>query len=174
VRAALKELQVQPPGVPHLHYCFQLEVYGRTPSREVLPKAADAIWRACGSDPLYFRYKDKPLLIPFAGEASAESWQDDRFTVCWITPAPGSWKYYENFPQSVNRECMCVSPGACNLLEYLTAPHVVGSIFSKVGGDGGAYLARQLKWALDNQPDLIFISSWNDGAFGNTMELFDE
>jgi len=114
-------------------------------------------------------------LIPFSGaEAPTDRWQDDRFTVRWSTPAPGDWRYCENFPQSVNRECMCVSPGACNLLEFLAAPHVVGSVFSKAGDDGGAYLARQFKWALDNQPDLIFVSSWNDWAYGNTIEPSDE
>jgi Glycosyltransferase WbsX len=50
---------------------------------------------------------------------------------------------------------------------------VVGTIFS-TPRDGVAYLAKELKWALDNQPDLIFLSSWNDWAFGNTIEPSDE
>jgi hypothetical protein len=174
VQAVLKELRAQPAGVRRLRYCFQLETYGQTPGAKSLRDAADRIWQACGSDPMYFRYQEKPLLIPFSGaERPAELWQDERFTVRWITPGPGTWKYYENYPQSVNRECMCVSPGACNLLEYLAAPQVVGNVFN-VGRDGGAYLAREFKWALDNQPDLVFLSSWNDWAFGNMIEPSDE
>jgi len=174
VRAVLAELRAQSLDEKRLQYCFQLEVYGQTPSPEVLHVAAERLWQECGSDPLYFRYKDRPLLIVFVpAEAPADRWDDGRFTVRWIGPAPGDWKYFENYPQSVNRECMCVSPGACNLLEYLCAPHVVGQIFS-VPREGGAYLARQLKWALDNQPDIIFVSSWNDWAFGNTIEPSEE
>lgn len=50
---------------------------------------------------------------------------------------------------------------------------VIESVFN-VGRDGGAYLAREFKWALDNQPDLILLSSWNDWAFGNMIEPSDE
>lgn len=174
VQAVIRQLRAQPAGVRRLSYCFQLETYGRTPSPEVLRAAADRIWKACGSDPLYFRYKGKPLLMPFSpGVIEGQKWQDDRFTVRWVTPAAGDWKYCEGYPQSVNRKCMCVSPGACNLLEYLSAPQVIGSIFN-TPRDGCFYLARQLKWALDNQPDLIYLSSWNDWAFGNTIEPSDE
>jgi len=174
VQSVLKELRAQPGGQAQLRYCFQVEAYGQTPSPEVLHQAADRIWEECGSDPLHFRYQGKPLLVSFAPvEPPADRWQDDRFTVRWVTPGPGTWKYCEGFPQSVNSESMCVSPGACNLLEYLAAPQVVGSVFS-VSRDGGAYLARQLKWALDNQPDVVYLSSWNDWAFGNTIEPSDE
>jgi hypothetical protein len=31
-----------------------------------------------------------------------------------------------------------------------------------------------MKWALDNQPDLIYLSSWNDWAFGNMLEPSDK
>ncbi len=67
VQAVLDELRAQPADVPGLRYCFQLETYGQVPSPPALREAADRIWQACGSDPLYFRYKGKPLLIPFSG-----------------------------------------------------------------------------------------------------------
>jgi hypothetical protein len=173
-QAVLRQLRAQPEGVRRLQYCFQLESYGATPSPEVLRPAAEAIWEACASDPLHFRYQGKPLLIVFSPiPAPADRWQDERFTVRWVTPEPGAWNYCDAYPQTVNRECMCVSPGACNLLEYLAAPQVVESIF-RTEAQGGAYLAKQMKWALDNQPDLIYLASWNDWAFGNMLEPSDE
>ena len=111
-------------------------------------------------------------------------WENDYFTLRRIRPYHSDvWSYVEHYPQRLNREWMVASPGSDPYLElaYLAKyyhkdpqPDLAkirqDSLKSADDRAGGEYFKKQLLRARDGNPNILFISGWNDWQYANHIE----
>ncbi len=106
---------------------------------------------------------------------------------------PDYWPYIELYPQTLRDDWMTVCPGADSSLEdlflrdmclktknelfcrFVRDPNLSTEKMRekpefKADRDNGLYYKKQLKRAINNNPDIIFISGWNDWMYGNQIE----
>jgi hypothetical protein len=136
----------------------------------------------------YYRYGGRPLVVTYhngTNEAIDEiEWENDYFTLRRIRPYHSDvWSYVEHYPQRLNREWMVASPGSDPYLElaYLAKYYHKDpqpdyekirqdSLKSADDREGGEYFKKQLLRARYGNPNIIFISGWNDWQYANHIE----
>ena len=106
------------------------------------------------------------------------------FTLRRIRPYHSDvWSYVEHYPQRLSREWMAVSPGSDPYLEHAYLAKYVhrepGFDLARIRADSrasaderndGDYFRKQLLRARYGNPDIIFISGWNDWQYANQIE----
>jgi hypothetical protein len=134
----------------------------------------------------YFRYHGKPLVLAVLnGENRAihdVEWRNAFFDLrrlrAFYTDA---WSYVEHYPQLRRKDWMPASPGINAALEraYLAqcahqipAPEhaEIWRNAPKAEREDGMYYRKQLLWAKQANPEIIFISGWNDWQHGLQIE----
>ena len=161
-------------------------------------KKADQVWRDYVTNPdradLYFNYEGKPLVICYGatptqyGADPAQKWDDDRFTVRWITGYVGQqtnlfkgrtlqsklyWSWEERGAQTYT-----VLNGKVEAVTVSAATRPQGNEGSDgyipaSGRENGATFKRQFQRACDLGAGIVLIVSWNEWTTGEqpTVEI---
>jgi len=182
----LHELNNQTNEIRKLKLCLWLEKYLSNPTVEEYNYALEYIRQNISNYNFYFRYKGRPLLLVYLnGENRAIDeieLHNYYFEIRRVRPFYSDvWSYIEDYPQRLQKECISACPGfdaylenayiakyvhkeeALNLEEvYKNAP--------RAERKDGTYYERQLYWAKQANPDIIFISGWNDWQYSNQIE----
>jgi hypothetical protein len=166
-----------------LQLAIYIEKYITAPSKEEYESALDYIRHNLANSDCYFRYKGKPLVMPYLNGypkcLDEIEWINTDFTFRRIRPYSSDvWSYVHPYPQPLRRDWMVVSPGYDSFLEnaYLAkkeGPADLAAIRDKASRaerEDGAFFQRQLLRARQGDPDIIFISGWNDWQYGNHIE----
>jgi hypothetical protein len=113
--------------------------------------------------------------------------------IWWNVPGDQGWLYIEKYPQTVRKDFMPVSPGFNSLLEdlyirdqllkepdnklyqrFCESPYMTDEEVKKRANrqswENTKFYQKQLKWAVKNNPENIFISGWNDWEYENPIE----
>jgi hypothetical protein len=140
----------------------------------------------------YFRYHGKPLVLPYLNTDYIDAVdkvfekQRDYFEVRPVKAYKSNfWSYIDSYPQQRRGGWMSASPGFDSYLETVyimrqvhkdtTTPlDQVRVDVPRVDRDGGAYYVLQLGWAKQSNPDIIFVSGWNDWQYGCQIEPAEE
>ncbi len=169
-----------------LKICFWLEKYCSNPTIEQYRFALDYIRKYYSEQDYYFHYNGKPLVLAYLNlEAPSfdqieyeNTYFELRRTRAYYTD---TWSYIEHYPQMLRRDWMSAAPGFNAYLEnaYLAKQAVVDEIpdyekiyaeAPKADRENGEYFRRQLLWAAEHNPDILFLSGWNDWQYANQIE----
>ena len=113
--------------------------------------------------------------------------------IWWNIPGNQGWLYIEKYPQTVRKDFMPISPGFNSALEdlytrdqlriepdnilykrFCESPNLTDEEVKKKSNrqsrENGEFYKKQLKWAVKNNPEIIFISGWNDWEYENPIE----
>jgi hypothetical protein len=183
-----EELDQQEDEERKLHLIIWLEKYLGNPSLDQYRYALDYVREHMAERDSYFRYAGRPLVVTYhngRNEAIDQiEWENEYFALYRIRPYYSDvWCYVDHYPQRLSREWMVASPGFDPYLEHAyVAKHVRGEAepdldeiyrASRKGAaerEGGAYFEKQLLRARYGNPDIIFISGWNDWQYANQIE----
>jgi hypothetical protein len=182
----LEELASQEAESHKLHLCIWLETYLGNPTLEEYDFALNHIREQLSKHSFYYRYDGKPLVLLYLNgncEAVDEvEWKNDYFSLHRIRPYQSDvWSYVQHYPQKLRKEWMPASPGIDSYLElayiakYVTkdpSPNYeeIRRTASRADREDGAFYRRQLAWAKQANPDIIFVSGWNDWQYGTQIE----
>jgi len=195
LRLLLEELSDQSGESRKLRLIYWLEKYALNPSLEQYLFGLDFVRRELAPLPFYYHYHDLPLVVVFAngkvGECDAleeARWQTRDLDLRVIRPfddGADAWRYVDHFPQRLNREWMSVAPGFDSYMEeaYLAVHFnkepqpdldAIRAGSSRADREDGAYFERQMLRARYADPDIVFISGWNDWQYANHIEPTEE
>jgi len=182
----LEALENQPDEARKLKLIVWLEKYLGYPTVAQYQFALDYVRKHLVEKDYYFRYRGKPLVVAFP------SWDNEAFAeVTRRTPdfemrAVGAydsdfWDYVAFYPQKVKKGWMCASPGFDAYLEdAYVAKHIrkdspldfeaIRAKAPRADREDGAFYERQLTHAKNAEPDIIFVSGWNDWQYANQIE----
>ncbi|MCX6993807.1 MAG: hypothetical protein NT011_11795 [Kiritimatiellaeota bacterium] len=187
----LKELAHQQGESRKLKLCMWLERYVDNPSVEHYRFALNYIRTHMAEQDYYYRYKGRPLVVPFLnGLPDANraieviEFENTYFELHRIRPFyTDVWSYIEKYPQTLRKDWMSVCPGMDPYMEMAYQAKYMEKISSpdyekirqdnaqyRVERENGAYYQRQLLRAKQANPDIIFVSGWNDWQYGNHIE----
>jgi hypothetical protein len=187
----LQELANQQNESRKLKLIIWFERYWGAPTVEEYKYAFDYIKQYLAPKDFYFRYKGKPLVVPFLNtkideiDEVMEKYRDD-FEIRYIRPYHSDvWSYIDHYPQQKRKGWMCASPGFDAYLENAHISrhvnHQTEPSLDKIRADaprearaGGAAYIKQLTWAKQCNPDIIFVSGWNDWQYGCQIEPSEE
>ena len=141
---------------------------------------ADRIYQSYAQSPVYFKWRNKPLLINYNQfefpSVYNPSWNDARFTVRnaagFVTNANptlrkygahGWWGWTQHYPQAFNAEQMGITPGADNA-------HRGGGLTFRLSRDNGRLFMLEWVRALKKNPEVIVLSSWNEFSDETAIE----
>lgn len=166
-----------------LQLAVYIEKYTADPSEEEYESALSHIREHLAGRDFYFRYKGKPLVTPYLnkypGSLDEVEWRNDDFTFGRIRPYQSDvWSYIHPYPQPMRSDWMVVSPGYDSYLEQAFLAkrdgnddlETVRKHASVADREDGAFFERQLLRARTGDPEIIFISGWNDWQYGNQIE----
>ena len=170
-----------------LQLAMYVEKYADNPSEEEYESALTFIRENLADRDFYFRYQGKPLVTPYLNtypdSIDEVEWRNDDFTFRRIRPYRSDvWSYIHPYPQPLRRDWMVVCPGYDSFLEqaYLgkregnTDLEAIRAAASTADREDGAFFERQLLRARAGDPEIIFISGWNDWQYGNQIEPAEE
>ncbi len=154
-------------------------------------KKVDQVWRDYVTNPdradMYFAYQGKPLLICYGATPTmytakpASMWDDQRYTVRWITGyvgqqselykkktlvSTGYWSWEERGAQTYtlfNNQVEAVT--VCASTRQQSEPGDSGYI-PAAGRENGATLKKQFQRACDLGAGIVLIVSWNEWTTG--------
>ena len=153
-------------------------------------KKVDQVWRDYVTNPdradMYFYYLDKPLLICYGATPTQYSatpsnmWDDDRFTVRWMTGYVGQqgslhnsvlssrsyWSWEERGEQT-----FAIHNGYVEAVTVTAATRSQGkegdqNYIPAAGRDNGATLKKQFQRACDLGSKFVIVVSWNEWTTG--------
>ncbi len=166
-----------------LQLAIYIEKYNGNPTEEEYEAALSFIRENLADRDFYFRYKGKPLVTPYLNtypdSIDEVEWRNDDFTFRRIRPYQSDvWSYIHPYPQPLRRDWMVVSPGYDSFLEQAFLARKEGNAdlaavrehASVADREDGAFFERQLLRARTGDPEIIFISGWNDWQYGNQIE----
>jgi hypothetical protein len=140
----------------------------------------------------YFHFDGRPLVLFYDCKPDAiDQMQTEHsdFALRRIVPyGDGTdWSYVQQWPQAENSQWMPVSPGIdpfmehCFLAQKNAGKALDASEISELRKsipaekrDDGAYFHKQFARAREINPEIIFISGWNDWQFGSQIEPAEE
>jgi hypothetical protein len=163
-----------------------LEEYASTPSPEEYAYAFAYIRKHIANQEFYFHYKGKPLVVSYNSalgdlDDTLEEYRAE-FAIRYIRASESDfWSYIEHFPQQVRKGWMCASPGMDSYLEdaYILrhikhdALRPLKEILARaqrMPRQSGATFVQQLQWVREKDPEIIFVSGWNDWQYGCQIE----
>lgn len=154
-------------------------------------KKVEQVWRDYVTNPsradMYFEYEGKPLLMCYGatptqyGSNPAKLWDDDRFTVRWVTGYVGQqsslfksktmistryWSWEERGTQTFT-----TLNGRAEAITVSAATRPQGSegdsgYIPAAGRENGATLKKQFQRACDLGAGIVLIVSWNEWTTG--------
>jgi len=187
----LEELAHQEGESRKLKLCMWLERYADNPSIEHYRFALDYIRKHMAEQDYYYRYQGRPLVVtylnglPGANRAIDEvEYENTFFTLRRIRAYDSDvWSYIEKYPQRLNRNWMSACPAIDPYLEMAyQAAHMGGpqppdyrkireeADKHRADRENGAYYRKQLGRARQANPEIVFISGWNDWQYGCQIE----
>ncbi len=177
----VEELSHQEKETRKLQLVLWLEKWNANPMAEQYRFGLDYILEHLAPTDFYFRLDGKPLVVTYLNGASPEVDSLDRafgslLTIRRVTPYPNvkGWRY---FGPAGDEECMTVNPGADGFMEeafiakYVNKQAIDDEAYRQRGRAaveqraGGKYFEGQLLKARQVDPEIIFISGWNDWAW---------
>jgi hypothetical protein len=165
-----------------------VEKYVGNPTLQEYRFALNYVREHLAEKDFYFHYEGRPLVLTYLNgrnDAIDEiEWENDYFTLRRIRPYHSDvWCYVAHYPQRLSREWMVASPGFDPFLEHAyIAKHLNKETdldLARIRADGrksaadreeGEYFKKQLLHARYGNPDIIFISGWNDWQYANQIE----
>jgi hypothetical protein len=179
----VEALSDQPGNERPLRLAMYIEKYDGDPSEEEYEAALGFIRENLADRDFYFRYRGKPLVTPFLGGYPASldevEWRNDDFTFRRIRPFGSDvWSYVHPYPQPLRRDWMVVSPGYDSYLEEVFLARKAGRCdlaalrekATAADREDGAFFERQILRARAADPEILFISGWNDWQYANQIE----
>lgn len=186
LRMLVDELSKQAPGERKLQLAIFLSKYNSNPSAEEYKASMSWLRQNLANQEWYFKYQGKPLLITYLNGKNQVIDQvereNDYFSMRRMRGGRSdAWSYVEGYPQQVRKDCMSATPGFDNFYELIyleRSQHnnptpdleALRKKSSRADRDGGAYYRKQLEWAKQHNPEVIFVSGWNDWIYGNQIE----
>ncbi len=169
-----------------LQLTMWLEKYADNPSLEQYQFALGYIREHLSSRDFYFHYRGKPLVVTYLNNNSPAidelEYRNEHFELRRIRPFQSDvWSYIEHFPQMMRRTWMSACPGFDTYLEDAYLAKYVrkdpSPDFDEIrknafwaDREDGQFFRRQLQRARDANPDIIFVSGWNDWQYGCQIE----
>jgi len=175
----IEELSHQDGESRKLQLVIWLEKWFENPTLEQYRYGLDYVREHLAEQPFYYQYQGKPLVVTYlngVNDAIDVIEQDNTFyTLRRVQPfQTENWSYIESYPQTLHQEWMPVNPGFDGYLEAaytqkyvyqqevdLEAVRQHGPIAAASREDGRLF-ERQLLRAREVNPDIVFISGWND------------
>jgi hypothetical protein len=169
----LDELAHQEKESRKLKLIIWLEKYLGDPTVEEYRYALQYIRTNFADRDFYYRYKDKPLVVTYLnGEAGAIldiERENHFFALRRIRPySTSEWSYINECPQPLNRQWMPVSPGIDPSMENAYIAKRKGPLVFKARED--SFFEKQLLRVRAANPEIMFISGWNDWQYGCQIE----
>jgi hypothetical protein len=175
----VKELANQSKESRKLQLVIWLEKWASDPTIEQYRYGLNYVREHLADKPFYYRYKGHPLALTYLNGGnetiSAVEKENTRFTMRRVRPFKTDvWSYVEDYPQTLNREWMPANPGFDGFLEdaymakYVNKKELDLESIRKLGKiaaarrEDGRLFERQLLRAREVNPEIIFISGWND------------
>ena len=194
-----------------LKYCIIFENYVGYQTFEELSYSISYAYKNLMNSDCYFKSKGKPFVLIFCDEKNWEvieklrrEYKDLEIQqIAWSWKGSEGWLYVENYPQTLRKDWMPVSPGFDSSLEEVyqrdmviktkdTDPGIYGLFkrwvedpnrstedimknpLFKALRENGKFYRDQLLRAVKNNPEYIFISGWNDWQYRNQVEPAEE
>ncbi len=186
LKLLLEALSNQEGESHKLKLIIWLEKYLENPTAAQYEYALGYVREHLAGQDFYFMYNGKPLVVAFLNlrnDAINEvECKTDDIELRRIRPYyTDVWCYVDFYPQQLNKEWMVVSPGFDDYLELAyVARHVQGKEDAdldelrekglRVDREDGAFFERQILRARQVEPNIIFISGWNDWQYANQIE----
>jgi hypothetical protein len=158
-----------------------MEKWNSNPTAEEYRFALDYVRDHLANRDFYFRFDGKPLVMTYLNGSAPDIDEIDRqymrwFTLRRVSPSAEArgWKY---FGPLGDKECITVNPGANGFMEeafitkYVNKQPIDDQALRRRGKAvvaqraGGKYFESQLLQARRVNPQVIFISGWNDWAW---------
>jgi hypothetical protein len=177
----IEELSRQEKEPRKLQLAIWMEKWNSNPTAAEYRFGLDYIRENLAGLDFYCRHDGKPLVVTYLNKPSPEIDELDQeyapfLTIRRISPFRNvkGWRY---FGPDGDKECMTVNPGADGFMEeafitkYIDKKPIDDEAFRKRGRAAveqraeGAYFENQLLKARQVDPQLIFISGWNDWAW---------
>lgn len=175
----VEELAHQEGESRKLQLLIWLEKWNENPTVAQYHYGLDYVREHLADRDFYFRYQGKPLVLTYLnGESEAIDTIEQEntfFALRRVKPYKTDvWSYIEDYPQTAHQEWMPVNPGFDAFLEaayfdkYIYQKGVdleairQHSEIAAACREDGALFERQLLRAREVNPDIIFISGWND------------
>jgi hypothetical protein len=187
LRMLLEALGDQQNESRKLKLIIWFEKYWGMPTPEEYVFAMDYVKEHMASQDFYFKYLDKPLVVPYLNGPLAdvddafEKYRGD-FAIRYIRAGESDfWSYIEQSPQQKRKGWMCASPGMNAFLEdahvsrhmrHETSPSLeeIRARAAFMPRRNGATFVQQLTYAKSCDPEIIFLSGWNDWQYGCQIE----
>ena len=176
----VSELANQEMESRKLQLAIWLEKWFTNPTVEQYQFGLEYVRDQLAKHGFYYRYRGLPLVLSYengrndAFDHVAPKYSDLRLQR--VRPFETDvWSYVQNYPQTLNREWMPVNPGFDGYLERAYTQKYVENVkdldveavrrhgpeAAAVREDGRLF-ERQLLRARETNPDIIFVSGWND------------
>jgi hypothetical protein len=187
LKMLLNELANQQNEKRKLRLIVWLEKYWGMPTPAEYVYAMDYIKEHLATQDFYFHYHGKPLVVPYLNGNLADL--DDvfepyraEFAIRYIRPGESDfWSYIGKTPQQRRKGWMSASPGVNSFLEdahvsrhmrHQTTPSLaeIRAKAAYLPRENGATFVRQLSDAKAYNPEIIFVSGWNDWQYGCQIE----
>lgn len=171
-----------------LQLIIYVEKYIGNPTLDEYRCALNYVREHLAEKAFYYHYEGRPLVVTYHNGRNDVideiEWENEYFTLRRVRPYYSDvWCYVDHYPQRLSREWMVASPGFDSYLEHAyIAKHVDKQVdfdLDKIRKDTrkgaaereeGAYFERQLLRARHGNPNIIFISGWNDWQYANQIE----
>lgn len=171
-----------------LQLAIWLEKYLGNPTVEQYRYALDYVRRNLAPHDFYFRYAGKPLVVAYLnGRNNAIyqiEWENSFFSLHRIRPYYSDvWAYIDHSPQRLNRDWMPASPG---FDPYLENAYIAAHVRKEKNPDlaairrdsrqqaadrvNGGFFEQQLLRVREGNPNIVFISGWNDWQYACQIE----
>ena len=182
------ELSHQEHEPRKLQLIIWLEAWNSNPSAEQYRFGLDYVRDHLADRDFCYGYNGLPLVVTYLNndnEAINEiEWETRDLALRRIRPYNSDvWSYLQQYPQRLNRQWMPVSPGFDPFLENMYIAKYVNrephsdreriyreSRQSAAERDEGRLFEKQLLRAREGDPEIIFISGWNDWQYACQIE----
>jgi hypothetical protein len=175
----INELSNQDNESRKLKLVIWLERWDSNPPLEDYRYGLEYVQRHLAHHDFYYRHHGKPLVLTYLNGENAVvdtvEKENTFFTTRRVRAGrTGDWSYIQGLPQTPHREWMPVSPGFDDYMErayrdkYVNHKEIdltaIWAHAPKVTGqrDDGRFLEKQMIEARKANPEILFISGWND------------
>ena len=175
------ELSHQEKETRKLRLVVWMEKWNSNPTPQQYKFALDYVLKNLADRDFYYRVDGKPLVLTYLNGPAPDLDKIDQHYSPYLTlrrvspdPQTAGWKY---FGPVGDKECMTVNPGANGFMEdafiakYVNHRPVDDKALRQLGKAviaqraDGQYFENQLLAARKIDPQVIFISGWNDWAW---------